>query len=76
MPTGMEKTELNPQQEGFGDLRANWGWLLALGIVFVILGFIGLGMTFAVTMASMLMYGVLLLIVAGAQIVDAAKCKG
>lgn len=76
MTTGTEKTEFNPQQEVFGDVRANWGWLLALGIVFVILGFIGLGMTFAVTMASVLMYGVLLLIGAGAQFVDAAKCKG
>ncbi len=76
MTTGVEKTEFNPVQEMFGEVQANWGWLLALGIVFVILGFIGLGMTFAVTMASVLMYGVLLLIGAGAQFVDAAKCKG
>ena len=76
MSTEAEKTGFRPVQEVFGDVRANWGWLLALGIVFVILGFIGLGMTFVVTMASVLMYGVLLLIGAGAQFVDAAKCKG
>ncbi len=76
MTTGTETTKLNPGQEVFGEVRGNWGWLLALGIVFVILGFIGLGMTFAVTMASVLMYGVLLLIGAGVQFVDAAKCKG
>ena len=76
MSTEAERTGFRPAQEVFGDVRANWGWLLALGIVFVILGFIGLGMTFAVTMASVLMYGVLLLIGAGAQFVDAAKCKG
>jgi uncharacterized membrane protein HdeD (DUF308 family) len=76
MSTEAERTQFGPAQEVFGDVRANWGWLLALGIVFVILGFIGLGMTFAVTMASVLMYGVLLLIGAGAQFVDAAKCKG
>ena len=64
------------QDAVFGEVRRNWGWLLALGIVFVILGFIGLGMTFAVTMASVLMFGVLLLVGAGAQFVDAAKCKG
>lgn len=76
MSTEAERTGFRPAQEVFGDVRANWGWLLALGIVFVILGCIGLGMTFAVTMASVLMYGVLLLIGAGAQFVDAAKCKG
>ena len=57
MSTEAERTGFRPAQEVFGDVRANWGWLLALGIVFVILGFIGLGMTFAVTMASVLMYG-------------------
>ncbi|HMK35777.1 MAG TPA: DUF308 domain-containing protein [Desulfomonilaceae bacterium] len=60
----------------FGEARSNWAWLFGLGIIFVILGFIGLGMTFAVTMASVLMFGVLLLVGAGAQFVDAAKCKG
>jgi uncharacterized membrane protein HdeD (DUF308 family) len=60
----------------FGEVKRNWGWLVALGIIFIILGFIGLGMTFAVTMASVLVYGILLLVGAGAQFVDAAKCKG
>jgi uncharacterized membrane protein HdeD (DUF308 family) len=76
MSTEVTQKEFGLQQEVFGDVKRNWGWLLALGIVFVILGFIGLGMTFAITMASVLMYGVLLLIGAGAQFVDAAKCKG
>jgi uncharacterized membrane protein HdeD (DUF308 family) len=76
MSTDVAQKEFGLQQEVFGEVRRNWGWLLALGIVFVILGFIGLGMTFAVTMASVLMYGVLLFIGAGAQFVDAAKCKG
>jgi len=59
-----------------GDLKKNWGWMLALGIIFVILGFIGLGMQIALTLASVVFLGVLLLIGAGAQIVDAFKCKG
>jgi uncharacterized membrane protein HdeD (DUF308 family) len=75
--TNENKTaEFNTPDTVFGDVQRNWGWLLALGIVFVILGFIGLGMSFAVTMASVLMFGVLLLIGAGAQFVDAAKRKG
>ena len=71
-----EKASGNAQDAVFGEVRRNWGWILGLGIVFVILGVIGLGMTFAVTMASVLMFGVLLLVGAGAQFVDAAKCKG
>jgi len=76
MSTENEKVAGPSQEAVFGEVRRNWGWLLALGIVFVILGFIGLGMTFAVTMASVLMFGILLLIGAGVQFVDAAKCKG
>jgi len=76
MATGTTANELSGQHQVFGAVRENWGWILALGIIFVILGFIGLGMSFAVTMASVLMYGVLLLVGAGVQFVDAAKCKG
>jgi uncharacterized membrane protein HdeD (DUF308 family) len=59
-----------------GDLKKNWGWLLALGILFIILGFIGLGMMIALTVASVLFLGVLLLIAAVAQIINAFKSKG
>lgn len=60
----------------FGELQKNWGWLLALGILFVILGAVGLGMTFALTLASVVVFGVLLLIGGGVQLVDAFKFKG
>ena len=43
-----------------GDLKKNWGWFLALGILFIILGFIGLGMMVALTIASVVFFGVLL----------------
>lgn len=57
-------------------VQKNWGWLLLLGIIFIVLGTIGLGMLFAVTMASVIFFGVLLLLGGGAQFVDAFKCKG
>ena len=59
-----------------GDLKKNWGWLLALGILLLILGFIGLGMEIALTIASVLFLGILLLIAAVAQIIHAFKGKG
>ena len=46
----------------FGELQKNWGWLLALGILSIVLGVIGLGMTFALTVASVFVYGVLILV--------------
>ncbi len=62
--------------ERFGDLQKNWGWLMALGILFIILGTIGLGMTVVLTAASVWLFGVLMLVGGGFQIVDAFKCKG
>ena len=59
-----------------GEAQRRWGWILAVGIIFIVLGFVGLGMTLAVTMASVLMYGILLLFGAGAQFVQAAKGSG
>jgi uncharacterized membrane protein HdeD (DUF308 family) len=42
--------------------RAHWGWLLALGILFLILGTVGLGMTVALTITSILFLGAFLLV--------------
>lgn len=44
------------------DSYKGWGWLLALGILFVIMGGLGLGMVVGLTLASMIFLGVLLLI--------------
>ena len=38
----------------------SWGWILAMGIVMVFLGTLGLGATFMVTMATMFFFGVLM----------------
>ncbi|MDD5580150.1 MAG: DUF308 domain-containing protein [Methylobacter sp.] len=43
------------------ELPRQWGWLLALGILMVVLGTLGMGMAFYVTLASMLIYGGFLL---------------
>ncbi|MEJ2716813.1 MAG: DUF308 domain-containing protein [Deltaproteobacteria bacterium] len=60
----------------FGDAKKNWGWILALGIISLILGIIGLGMTVMLTLAGVLLFGILLLIGSGFQFFDAFKCKG
>lgn len=55
------------------DLERNWGWLLGLGILFVVLGCIGLGMTVGLTLVSIFFIGSLFIIAGVVQIVDVFK---
>jgi uncharacterized membrane protein HdeD (DUF308 family) len=45
----------------FGTLHLRWGWMLALGILLIILGLIALGDTIAVTFVSVFLLGWLLI---------------
>lgn len=61
------------------ELHRNWGWLLTLGIIFVVLGVIGvigLGMVVGLTLASVLLIGILLIVGGVIQVVDSFKCRG
>jgi uncharacterized membrane protein HdeD (DUF308 family) len=49
---------------------------MTYGILCIVLGTIGLGMTFGLTLASVLFFGVLLLIGGGAQLLDAFRYRG
>lgn len=60
----------------FGDLAMNWKWMMALGILMLVLGVIGLGMTYWLTILSVLWFGVLAVIGGVAQLIDAFKCSG
>lgn len=59
-----------------GARRHSWGWLFALGLLFIALGIIGLGMSVAMTIATVLLFGVLLLVGGAFQLVDAFKYRG
>jgi len=73
-----EKTQadLPPRIGLFGELEKNWGWLMAFGVASIILGSIGLGMSFMLTLASMVLFGALLVAGGVFQILDAFKCSG
>lgn len=60
----------------FGDLSRNWKWLLVVGIVCIVLGIVGLGITFLLTLASVLYFGILMLLAGGTQLFQAIKCSG
>ncbi len=57
------------------EFKRNWGWLLGLGILFVLLGFIGLGMMVSLTLVSVLFLGIILMIAGLFQIIDVFKSK-
>jgi len=70
-------TGVPPELENFfGEVGKSWGWMLALGILFIVLGTIGLGMPVFVTGVSILFLGALLLVGGGVQLVNAFQCKG
>ena len=56
-----------------GSLREHWVWMLALGILMVVLGAIGLYMTASFTVASVLLFGVLLVIGGIARLLEAFR---
>ena len=59
-----------------GEVQKNWKWLLFLGIAFLILGLIGLGRAFTLTIASVYFFGFLILIGGAIQLFESFKCKG
>ncbi len=56
---------------GLRDICKSWGWLLAFGIVLVVVGTLAVGASFITTLATVVAFGVLLLVGGGAQIVGA-----
>ena len=56
-------------------LRAKWGWIVALGFVYVIAGFIALGSIIMATVASVLIVGVMMIIAGVAELFNAFQIK-
>lgn len=66
-----ETTQIGEQSLEARALQKGWGWLLALGVVFIILGIIALGSPYALTLAVDLMLGWILIICGIISIVSA-----
>ncbi len=56
---------------GIEPLRAKWGWIVALGIVYVIVGLIALGSVVTATVASVLVIGIMMVIAGVAEVINA-----
>ena len=65
----------NINDEVFGELKKNWAWMLSLGIVMVMLGVIGLGMTVLFNEIVVMYFGFLLLFGSGVQLMQAFRAE-
>jgi uncharacterized membrane protein HdeD (DUF308 family) len=71
-------TDLSQRPAGLGaisEVRSKWGWFVALGIAFVVLGVIAFLNMFMATIASVFYVGLLMLIGAVAQVFHAFGVK-
>jgi uncharacterized membrane protein HdeD (DUF308 family) len=56
-------------------LSAKWGWIVALGVVYLIAGFIALGSVAMATVASVFIVGVMMIIAGVAEVISAFQIK-
>ena len=66
---------------GFGSvhsmapLHAKWGWIVALGIVYVVAGFIALGSVVMATAAAVWVVGIMMIIAGVTEVISAFQVK-
>ncbi|OAF06944.1 hypothetical protein AYJ54_18565 [Bradyrhizobium centrolobii] len=60
---------------GIAALHAKWGWIVALGVVYLITGFIALGSVVLATVASVLVVGAMMIIAGVAEVIGAFQMK-
>ena len=62
-------------QADIAPLRAKWGWIAALGVVYLIAGFVALGSILMATVASVLLVGIMMIVAGVAEIINAFQHK-
>jgi uncharacterized membrane protein HdeD (DUF308 family) len=70
------RTHLERHGLGYDRIRGKWGWFVALGVVLIIVGVLALGDVAAVTLASAIFIGAMLLVGGVVQIVQSFMTKG
>ena len=61
--------------DGIRTLRAKWGWIVALGIIFMIAGVIALGSVVVATASAVLIVGIMMIMAGVAEIFAAFRVK-
>ncbi|MBL6615674.1 MAG: HdeD family acid-resistance protein [Reyranella sp.] len=61
--------------EGVRALRAKWGWIVALGVIFMIAGVIALGSVLMATLSAIFVIGVMMIMAGVTEIITAFNVK-
>ena len=69
-------TQKLPTGTDIAPLRTKWGWIVGLGVVYVIAGFVALGSVMTATVASVFVVGVMMIVAGVAEIINAFQLKG
>ena len=56
-------------------LRVKWGWILALGIIYFVVGLVALGSVVMATATSILIVGIMMVIAGVAEVINAFQIK-
>ena len=68
---------LSPSASGLDltPLRAKWGWIVALGIVYTIAGFIALGSVVTATVVSVFVVGIMMIVAGVFEVINSFQIK-
>ena len=60
---------------GIAPLRAKWGWIVALGVVYVVAGVIALGSVVMATVATVFVVGIMMVLAGVFEVINAFQIK-
>jgi uncharacterized membrane protein HdeD (DUF308 family) len=73
--TSASDTLQSPANAEMAPLRAKWGWIVALGVVYLVAGFIALGSVVMATVASVFVVGIMMIVAGVAEVINAFQIK-
>jgi uncharacterized membrane protein HdeD (DUF308 family) len=74
MSNAISGSGLGPPQ-ALAPLRAKWGWIVALGAVYVVAGVVALGSVVSATAATVLIVGAMMIVSGVAEVINALQVK-
>jgi uncharacterized membrane protein HdeD (DUF308 family) len=63
-------------EQALGDISSKWGWIMAGGLLMVILGIVGLSMEFTMTVVSVLYLGIMMVMGGAMILISAFQAEG
>jgi len=75
MTSALDGLQNFPTASDMAPLRAKWGWIVALGVVYLVAGFIALGSVVMATVASVLVVGAMMIVAGVFEVIGAFQMK-